>query len=115
MQHGQRIGDVAAGTTVVRQRKETEIRDLAYLETPEDHEATYPQVTVLTDGDIRIARDVLNTLVEEGRSRHSKALGSRTQEGFAHVMNVEPSGSPMDFLRTVVEVYKYVHGGGAPA
>jgi len=30
-------------------------------------------------------------------------------------MNVEPSGRPMDFLRTVVEDYKYVHGGGAPA
>ncbi|HHP7237749.1 RDD family protein [Longibacter sp.] len=112
-QHGQRLGDLAAGTTVVRQRKETEIRDLAYLETPEDHEVTYPQVAVLTDSDIQIARDVLNTLVEEGRSLHTKTLGSRTQEVLAHVMNVQPSESPMDFLRTIVEDYNDVHGGGA--
>jgi len=112
-QHGQRLGDLAAGTTVVRQRNETEIRDLAYLEPPEAHEVTYPQVAMLTDSDIQIARDVLNTLVEEGRSQHTKTLGSRTQEVLAHVMNVQPSEKPMDFLRTIVEDYNYVHGGGA--
>ncbi|PEN14878.1 hypothetical protein CRI94_00865 [Longibacter salinarum] len=108
-QHAQRLGDLAAGTTVVRQQKHTKLRDLSYLETTDDHDVTFEQVDALDDHDIQIARDVLNTLVRQGRTSHTQTLGSRTQEILAKKMRVAPSGSPIDFLRTVIEDYNHIH------
>lgn len=107
--YAQRLGDLAAGTTVVRKRQRTDLRDLSYTETDESYAVTYPQVDALTDEDIRTAQEVLNTLVESGRSTQKRALGERTRNLLARKMGIQSDAGAIDFLRTVINDYGHVH------
>jgi uncharacterized RDD family membrane protein YckC len=107
--YAQRLGDLAAGTTVVRKRKRTELRDLSYTETEDAYVVTYPQVDALSDEDIRTAQEVLNTLIESGRSSQKRELGERTQDLIARKMGIQTDASVIDFLRTVISDYGHVH------
>ncbi len=107
--YAQRIGDLAAGTTVVRKRQRTEIRDLSYTETDASYAVTYLQVDALSDEDIRTAQEVLNTLIESGRSTQTRTLGERTRDLLARKMGVQTDAGAIDFLRTVINDYGHVH------
>ena len=52
--NGQRIGDIAAGTTVISEQQTVSIKDTILKEIPLDYVPTYSQVTVLNDKDIQI-------------------------------------------------------------
>jgi uncharacterized RDD family membrane protein YckC len=108
----QRLGDLAAGTTVVRHNQKTSLRDLSYMDTEDGHSVTFPQVDVLTDQDVQTARDVLNVLIREGRSATTQDLGERMQTLLIEKMGIAPdwSGSTIDFLKTVIRDYNHVHG-----
>lgn len=110
----QRLGDLAAGTTIVRQKQQTSLRDLSYMDTEDDHSVTFPQVDVLTDEDVQTARDVLNVLIREGRSSTTQELGERMQRLLFQKMGVTPNwnASTIDVLKTVVRDYNHVHGRG---
>lgn len=107
--YAQRLGDLAAGTTVVRKRQRTELRDLSYTDTDESYAVTYPQVDALSDDDVRTAQEVLNTLIESGRSTQNRALGQRTRDLLARKMGIETDTSAIVFLRTVINDYGHVH------
>lgn len=109
--YAQRLGDLAAGTTVVRKLQRTSLRDLSTAETDASHQVTYPQVDALTDEDIRTAQEVLNTLVAKGRSVNTRAIGRRTQEVIARKMGITTDRGAVDFLRTVISDYVHVHRG----
>jgi uncharacterized RDD family membrane protein YckC len=109
--YAQRLGDIAAGTTVVRKRQRTDLRDLSYAETEASHPVTYPQVDALSDEDIRTAQEVLNTLIESGRSTQKRSLGRRTRDLLARKMGIETEANEIDFLRTVIADYGHVHRG----
>lgn len=110
-EYAQRLGDLAAGTTVVRKRQRTSLRDLSTAETDASYQVTYPQVDALSDEDIRTAQEVLNTLVAKGRSVNTRSIGRRTTEVLAQKMGITTDRSAVDFLRTVISDYVHVHRG----
>ena len=55
----QRLGDLAAGTIVVREKNGTSFSQLSLYDTPEDYQAVYPQVAMLTDKDISIIKEIM--------------------------------------------------------
>jgi uncharacterized RDD family membrane protein YckC len=110
-QTGQRLGDLAAGTTVVKLRPKTSLRDTVWAELDPDHTITYPQVDRLTDEDVALSKDVLNTLVVSSRSRETQTLGTRAKEALERKMNVQaPDVPPAAFLRTVITDYNHRFG-----
>lgn len=64
----QRIGDMAAGTVVVKTETVTRYKDLTFSEIEADHEITYPEVARLTDEDLTLIHDVLHNF---SRTRNS--------------------------------------------
>ncbi len=107
---GQRLGDLAAGTTVVKVRPRTALRDTLFARLDEMHTPTFAQVDALADADVEIAKDVLNTLVTQGRSPATAALGRRTKRALARKMGVASDLAPPHFLRAVVEDYNHHFG-----
>jgi uncharacterized RDD family membrane protein YckC len=108
---GQRLGDLAAGTTVVKLRPKTALRDTILADLDTAHTITYPQVERLADADVALAKDVLNTLTTASRSRHTDALGNRAKEALARKMGIAPpEAPPVAFLRTVVADYNHHFG-----
>ena len=56
---GQRLGDIAANTTVIRLKNKS-LESGIFTDLPDNYNLNYPQVSRLTDSDISIAWEVLN-------------------------------------------------------
>jgi uncharacterized RDD family membrane protein YckC len=102
---GQRLGDLAAGTTVIRlqafRRKQYfEVRPNA------DHVVTFPEVNALTDTDMALIRKLLYKALQYQNALLLERLAQQTR----HVMDVRPEPGLADeqFLRLVIRDYYQV-------
>ena len=57
--HSQRLGDMAAGTTVIRRVRPSATLLADPYDTPADYEVVFPQAALLSDADLRVVREVL--------------------------------------------------------
>jgi uncharacterized RDD family membrane protein YckC len=102
----QRLGDILAGTAVVKTKPRTHFADTIYTATPTiEYQVIYPEVVNLKDGDIQLVKDVVISvyksqnlmLAHQAKDRIEQVLGIRSQHA-----------EPMDFLRTVLADYNYL-------
>ncbi len=105
---GQRLGDMAAGTCVVKVKKRTRLSDTIYANVADDAEPTFPEVARLDDADVAVARDVLAAVRDARRSPAIKRLAENAAAGISTKMGVTVDGSAVRFLRTVVDDYNRV-------
>lgn len=107
---GQRLGDIAAGTTVVKTNQETTLDDTLFADVEDDYTPVYPNVSRLTDEDISVIKEVLN----EGQHYDSEiylTMLAKTRDTIARKLNAEIKESySRDFLDTVIKDYNVVHG-----
>lgn len=101
--NGQRVGDIAAGTTVISEKVKLSIDDTLLKEIPLDYKPTYSQVTVFKDDEMQL----IKTLYDEARykSQHNVILSLYTR--IIKVMDVETKQKPIDFVDTVIKDYNY--------
>ena len=55
---GQRLGDLAAATTVISEKTPIQFSQTILMDLPEDYEPMYPQVTVFSDSEIQTIKNV---------------------------------------------------------
>lgn len=101
--NGQRIGDIAAGTTVISERQKVSINDTILKEIPFDYVPTYSQVTVLNDNDMQKVKNLYDEAVLKGNHNVILNLYHR----LCKVMVVDPKQKPVDFVATVIKDYNY--------
>lgn len=106
----QRLGDLAAGTTVVKTTARARLEDTVYTRVKDDHVIAFPQVEYLTTDDIATARDVVRALIEDKTSHTTFTLGNRMKQALEAKMGVASELQPVVFLRTVIEDYNQLHG-----
>ncbi len=100
---GQRLGDLAAGTSVIRTRAVR--RNVPFAVKPEEnYMVSFPEVSLLTDADMALIRKLL-----------FKALNYRNYTLLAHVaqrtkeaMQINSDLNDEQFLRTVIKDYHHV-------
>lgn len=100
---GQRIGDKAAGTTVIRPRKKTpSITSASDFNLPEDYEPIYPEAINLKDKDVALIKEAI------GRNQREiiVAVSAKVQD----ILQIEPKGDHLDFLHQVVKDYNFLAG-----
>jgi uncharacterized RDD family membrane protein YckC len=108
--HAQRVGDVAAGTTVVRLRRRVRLDEVRYRALPTGYAPTFPAAERLTDADVRTLRAVLVKLRLEKRSKATLRLAERAKAAVEGRLDLEPVRMPPEqFLRTVVDDYTAAH------
>ena len=99
----QRLGDLAAGTTVVRQRRRVQLRHVLYPEVPDGYDPAFPEAEALTDAEIRIVRAVLTKIALTSRNARSEALARRAKAAVERRLGLEAVQMPaVPFLRTIV-------------
>jgi uncharacterized RDD family membrane protein YckC len=101
--NGQRIGDIAAGTTVISEQQTVSIKDTILKEIHLDYVPTYSQVTVLNDKDIQMVKNLYDEAVRKGNHNIIVNLHYR----LIKVMAVEPKEKPIDFVSKVIKDYNY--------
>jgi len=109
---GQRLGDLAAGTTVVKLKQVTTLKDTVYakLEQPEKtqedtYQVMYPQVSNLSDEDIAMIREITNTA---HKTENLEAL-AKLFEKLKEVLNVQPEGTSIEFIKQIIKDYNYLN------
>ncbi len=79
---GQRLGDIAAGTTVVKLGRQLSLAQVLYQPLPETYEVVFPEASQLQDRDVQIIREVLNrgdeSVVLQTADKVKSVTGSQT-------------------------------------
>ncbi len=101
---GQRLGDLVAGTSVVKTRRKVSFSNNLFPEFEEEYEVTYPQVAQLTDRDVNIIKEVLR---KYRRSRDSQSLQLMSKKA-KETLDIETSEPHYKFLKQVVKDYHHL-------
>ncbi|MBD2699614.1 RDD family protein [Spirosoma sp. BT702] len=97
---GQRLGDIAAGTTVVRLKPAVSLNDVLMPAMPDNYVVQFPDVRLLSDRDISIIRSVL-------RQGDENVL-MRTTTKIKEVTGIHSTLSNRAFLETVISDYQFI-------
>lgn len=103
---GQRLGDIAAGTTVVRIRQAAKLDDIRIAETPPDYAVTYPEAVALTDSDIAIIKRIMRKSVRTGKLELLVPLAEKV----SGITGIQSGREPYAFLSTILSDYHYLTG-----
>jgi len=107
---GQRLGDLAAGTTVIKLKPEVGLRDTIFAEIQDDYQPVFPQVAELNDKDIALVKEVLDAGLEVEDRRLGDTLEQKAKTILAQKMGVTTNMHPRAFLSTVLKDYNYFKG-----
>lgn len=105
----QRLGDLAAGTTVVRRRHRVRLAEVQYPLVPDGHTAEFPEAERLSDADVRTLRAVLVRLRLSRRDRRATDLARRAKAAVEAKLEIAPVAMPPEaFLRAVVRDHTFL-------
>ena len=114
----QRLGDLAAGTTVVRRRQRVRLGEVLYPPVAADHVVDFPEAERLSDADVRTIRAVIVRLRVSKRDARSITLARRAKAAVEKRLEMEPVQMPPEpFLKAVVRDHTFLmdrYAGGAP-
>lgn len=100
---GQRLGDIAAGTAVISERKKLSIHNTLSVDVPENYQPKYPQVTILSDSDIQEIKNLYQKAKREGQHHIIISLSTK----IAELIDVKIEERPLDFVQRVITDYNY--------
>ncbi|MFZ0490994.1 MAG: RDD family protein [Salegentibacter sp.] len=100
---GQRLGDLAAGTTVISEKKSVGLVNTLGVDLPEGYQPTYPQVTVLKDADVQNIKNLYQQARREGQQEIILSLAKKLSE----LLDVQSDERPGEFVRRVINDYNY--------
>lgn len=100
---GQRLGDLAAGTTVISERQHIFSQEMLMVDVPEGYEPFYPQVTVFSDGDMQEIKRLFEKAKRESNHRLINQLFRKVEE----IMQVSSNEKPLVFIDRIITDYNY--------
>ena len=101
----QRVGDMVAGTALIRTSPNTKMKDIAFAP-PEDegYNPVFPEAAQLTDRDIALVHEVLLNYMQSGNS----VILYNTATRLKQVLNIQTDMDNMRFLQTLTRDYNYI-------
>ncbi len=100
----QRLGDMAAGTTVIKLGKEVSLKQISEFEAPEDYQVVFQQAALLSDKDIKIIKDVLREVLKNNNYALLAPLSKKIKE----VTGIETSMIPLEFVETILKDHSHL-------
>ncbi|AZQ57655.1 RDD family protein [Maribacter sp. MJ134] len=100
---GQRVGDIAAGTTVISEKKRVFLKDTLLRELPEDYSPKFPQVTVFKDNEMQTIKNLYDSAKRNGNHNVVLSLSNRIKK----VAEISTDLKPIDFVDIVIKDYNY--------
>jgi uncharacterized RDD family membrane protein YckC len=101
---GQRIGDVAANTAVIKIRAMSIHKDLTLLEHNDLYVPQFLQVSLLSDADINIIREAILVYKQKKDTDILRKVAQKTKQ----VLQIESKAEDLEVLETVIKDYTYL-------
>ena len=99
----QRVGDSAAGTVVISNKKKHKITSTILEDINDDYQPVFSNVTQLSDKDIRIVKEAF--LISKRNSDYKTLTVLRKK--IASILQVESSLYDIEFIDTILKDYNY--------
>lgn len=104
---GQRLGDLAAGTTVVSLKQRTKLTETLLTEVREEHQVRFPEVTRLTDAQAALVKEVVTSTKQANRWALMEEMAAKVREA----TGITGDGmKAMEFLQAVLRDYVHLTG-----
>ncbi|MFT5738608.1 MAG: putative RDD family membrane protein YckC [Maribacter sp.] len=100
---GQRVGDIAAGTTIISEKRRVFLKDILLRELPQDYVPQFSQVTVFTDTEMGTIKDLYDKAKRNGDYNVILSLSTRIKK----VTQITSDKQPTDFVDVVIKDYCY--------
>jgi len=100
---GQRLGDLAATTTVITEKKTITFSQTILAEVPTDYTPTYQGVTIFKDSEMQTIKNVYQDAKRKGNHKVINSLSTKV----ATVMKITPEQTPIKFLDVVIKDYNF--------
>jgi len=100
---GQRLGDLAAGTTVITEKKQLNLSHTLLVDIPDNYMPRYPQVTLLKDRDIQNIKSVY----QKAKIQRNHRVIISLSEKLSKILEVHPEERPEEFVQNVLRDYSF--------
>jgi uncharacterized RDD family membrane protein YckC len=108
---GQRLGDIAADTTILKISRKSTFHQTLWAEVEENYEPHYPEAETLSDQDVQLIQEVIQTTSNHNRPDTYIQLISNTREAIERKTNTTAKQSDIEYLRIMVKDYNACHRG----
>lgn len=100
---GQRLGDMAAGTTVISEKQKVRFHQTILVDIPEDYVPAYPQVTVFSDQQM----GKIKTIYSDAKRHSDHHIIVELSNKVSSIMQITPNEKPLHFVDKVIKDYNY--------
>jgi uncharacterized RDD family membrane protein YckC len=105
---GQRLGDLAANTTVIKLKQEIKLEEILIPKAIQNYEVKFPQASLLSGKDIQIIKDVINHRKNTNASSYQDIL-EKAKISVSNKMGVQSDMNALFFLDTVIKDYTFLN------
>ena len=102
----QRIGDLVAGTVVIRTKPRTQRDKIAFAITDETYQVVFPQAGQLNDRDIALIHEVIENYYRTGNNNIVYTMADRMRQHLE--ISLPPNMNGMQFLQTILKDYSHI-------
>jgi uncharacterized RDD family membrane protein YckC len=103
---GQRVGDLVAGTVLIRTVPRTTRNNIIFQAVEDNYQATFPQVSQLSDKDLALIHDVIENYFATGGNNLVYQMADKVRSHLA--ISVPPNMNSLQFLQTIAKDYSHV-------
>ncbi len=100
---GQRVGDIAAGTTVISEKKRVSLRDTLLRDLPENYQPTFSQVTIFKDREMQTIKELYDSAKRNGDHKVIISLSNQIKK----VTDITTDLKDIDFVDVVIKDYNF--------
>ena len=105
---GQRIGDIAANTTVIRLRNKS-LRETIYTQVPDNYIVVYPEVSNLSIHDIYTLKEVLEAIRSRQNTMQMFTIAQKAREAIELKLNIKANQDTVAFFQTILRDYNFIN------
>ncbi len=105
---GQRLGDIAAGTSVIRLQNKS-LKDTIYIKIPENYTVVYPETIKLSINDIYTLKEVLEMMRSTRQNPQTLAITQKAHEAIERKLNIKTGQKTETFFWTVLCDYNFIN------
>ncbi|MGB1207045.1 MAG: RDD family protein [Chitinophagales bacterium] len=102
---GQRLGDIAAGTSLISLKNGTTLDDTLFIFTDDNYEVTFPNVKLLQDSDIGIIKELLLA----GRKTKNSNVTRHLTKKIKRLLHIESDLPIRQFLEVIIKDYNHLN------
>jgi len=102
----QRVGDMVAGTTLIRTVPRTKMQNIAFKPAEDNYQPAFPEAARLSEQDVELINEVINNYIKSGNSMLVYNMAQRIKD----LLNVTPPAemNNMLFLQTIIKDYSHI-------